>query len=56
MKTILEFLKEEEGSSALEYGLLTALIAGVIMGAVTVLGQTIGNTFNTISNSMNAGS
>ena len=53
MDMIVKFLKEENGSSALEYGLLAALFAGVIMAAVSVLGQTVGNTFNSISNSMN---
>ena len=53
MDMIVKFLKEENGSSVLEYGLLAALIAGVIMAAASVLGETIGNTFNSISNSMN---
>ena len=56
MDMMVKFLKEENGSSVLEYGLLAALLAGVIMAAVSVLGQTIGNTFNTISNSMNTAS
>ncbi|RMH36993.1 MAG: Flp family type IVb pilin [Nitrospirae bacterium] len=45
---------EEEGATALEYGLLAALIAGVIIVAVTNLGQVASNTFNTIANSMSA--
>ena len=35
----MQFLLEEEGATALEYGLLAALIAAVIIGAVTTLGQ-----------------
>ncbi|RMH36994.1 MAG: Flp family type IVb pilin [Nitrospirae bacterium] len=48
------FIREEEGATALEYGLLAALIAGVIIAAVTSLGQVVSNTFNTIANSMSA--
>ncbi|RMH36882.1 MAG: Flp family type IVb pilin [Nitrospirae bacterium] len=48
------FWQEEEGATALEYGLLAALIAGVIITAVTTLGQVVSNTFNTIANSMSA--
>ncbi|MCA9470578.1 MAG: Flp family type IVb pilin [Nitrospirales bacterium] len=46
----------EDGATALEYGLLVALIAGVIISAVTTLGQVVGNTFNDISSSMTAAS
>lgn len=32
---IMRFVKEDEGATAIEYGLLAALIAAVIVGAVT---------------------
>jgi len=41
---------EDEGQTLVEYGLLVALIALVVIGALTVLGQKITNTFNRISN------
>ncbi|WP_454063256.1 Flp family type IVb pilin [Candidatus Nitrospira salsa] len=56
MMYIMQFLNDEEGATALEYGLLAALIAAVIIGAVTTLGQTVANTFNSISGSMAAAS
>ena len=56
MNSITTFIRDEEGATALEYGLLAALIAAVIIGAVTTLGQVISNTFNTISSSMSAAS
>ena len=52
----IQFLQEEEGATALEYGLLAALIAAVIIGAVTTLGQVVSNTFNSIADAMNAAS
>jgi len=45
-------IQGEEGVTALEYGLIAALIAAVIVGAVTLLGQNVNNTFNTIAGSM----
>ena len=53
---ILTFLVNEDGATALEYGLLTALIAAVIISAVQVMGNSIGTTFNTISGNMTAAS
>ena len=52
LKPIMKFLQEEEGATALEYGLLAALIAAVIIGAVTSLGQVVGDTFNDIADAM----
>ena len=40
MKKLVNFCKDESGASAVEYGLLVALIAVVIISAVTLLGQT----------------
>ena len=52
----MQFVQDEEGATALEYGLLAALIAAVIITAVTTLGQVVSNTFNNIANAMNAAS
>jgi pilus assembly protein Flp/PilA len=49
MERIREFLKDEAGASAVEYGLLVALIAAVIVGAVTLLGGNLQATFNYIA-------
>jgi pilus assembly protein Flp/PilA len=45
MERIKRFFKDESGASAVEYGLLVALIAVVIVGAVTALGTSISSTF-----------
>jgi len=42
----------DRGVTAVEYGLLAALIAVVIIGAVTTLGTNLNNTFNTVANSV----
>ena len=47
-KFIARFLKDESGATAIEYGLIVALIAFVIIGAVTAIGGTLNTTFTTI--------
>ncbi len=53
MKTLLtkikNFIDDEEGASAVEYGLLVALIAVVIMTAVATLGTNLKATFQSVA-------
>jgi pilus assembly protein Flp/PilA len=44
-----KFLKNESGATAIEYGLIAALIAVVIITAVTAVGTALSTTFNSIS-------
>ena len=46
---IYRFLTDECGATAIEYGLIAALIAVVIITAVTAVGTQLSTTFNTIS-------
>ena len=48
MEKMIRFFKDEEGATAVEYGLLVALIAAVIIGTVVTLGGQINNAFQTI--------
>jgi len=41
--------REEGGATAVEYALMVALIAAVIIGAVTVLGQNSSDKFDTVA-------
>jgi len=43
---------EEEGATAVEYALMVALIAAVIIGAVTILGNNASNQFTTVGNAV----
>jgi pilus assembly protein Flp/PilA len=47
-----KFLKDESGATAIEYGLIAALIAVVIITAVTAVGTALSTTFNNISGSV----
>jgi len=49
MERIKWFLQEEEGVTAIEYGLIAALIAVVIITAVTLIGTNLTATFNKIA-------
>jgi pilus assembly protein Flp/PilA len=49
MERIKNFFKDESGASAVEYGLLVALIAVVIIGAVTMVGTNLSATFDTVA-------
>ena len=54
MTRLLNIFRDDEGVTALEYGLIAALIAAFIIGAVTLLGQNVSTTFNNIANAMSA--
>jgi pilus assembly protein Flp/PilA len=49
MKKLFGFLKEEDGVTAIEYGLIAALIAVAIITAVTAIGTSLTGTFNKVS-------
>ena len=46
---IRRFLKDEAGATAIEYGLIAALIALVLVGALTTLGTKVNGTFSKVS-------
>ncbi|MBB3121369.1 MULTISPECIES: Flp family type IVb pilin [Telluria group] len=48
MKAIKNFLRDEQGVTAIEYGLIAALIAVVIIGAVTIVGTQLNKTFTAV--------
>ncbi len=52
VKKLIKFLKDEEGVTALEYGLIAALIAVAIIAAVGMLGGKVSTTFDTVSAAM----
>ena len=52
MKIFRKLLKNEKGATAIEYGLIAALIAVAAIAAMTSLGENLGDTFNEVSDSM----
>lgn len=55
MQFIRKMLKNEKGATAIEYGLIAALIAVAAIGAMTSLGGSLKNTFNTTSTALKNG-
>ncbi len=51
-RLILSFSRDDSGATAIEYGLIAALIAVVIIAAVTTVGTNLSGTFNTVSGSI----
>lgn len=49
MKLFASFLKNESGATAIEYGLIAALISVAIIGGATALGGGVNNTFTNVS-------
>ena len=52
MKKILGLIRREEGVTAPEYALIAALVAVVIIAAVTLLGTNVQAAFNAIANAI----
>lgn len=54
MKKFIKFLKDEEGVTAIEYGLIAALIAVAIIGAVQLTGTNVSGVFTAVSGAIGA--
>ena len=51
-KALKAFFKDEEGQGMVEYGLIIALIAVVVIVALTTMGGSISNIFNSASGAL----
>ena len=52
----VEFLKREDGPTAVEYAVMLALIIVVCIGAITTLGQNANKTFTSVGAAVSVGS
>ncbi len=52
MHELLRLLRENRGATAIEYGLIAALIAVAAITAIRGLGNGLKNTFNNVSNNL----
>ena len=52
MAKFLKLIKNDKGATAIEYGLIAALIAVAAIGAMQSIGTKLGTTFNNVSNSL----
>jgi len=49
---LTNFMREEEGATAIEYGLIASLIAVVIILAITAIGTNLSTTFDTVASNI----
>lgn len=54
MNILSRFAADESGATAIEYGLIAALIAVGIIAAATTLGSSLSDLFNRVSTKLNA--
>jgi len=52
-RKVVEFLKAEDGPTAVEYAVMLALIIVVCIAAISALGSNSSNTFAYVGNSLN---
>ncbi len=52
MNLISRFVRDESGATAIEYGLIAALIAVVIISAIQVVGTKLSTTFTYVSDNL----
>ena len=52
MNMIRRFLKDESGATAIEYGLIAALVSVVLIGVLTLLGNNLNTTFKSVANEL----
>lgn len=52
MKAITSFFKDESGATAIEYGLIAALIAVAAIGAMQAVGTGLNDTFTDVSSKL----
>ena len=56
LKVIRTFAKDESGATAIEYGLIAALVSVAAIGALTAMGSSLGTMFNTVSSALSTAS
>jgi pilus assembly protein Flp/PilA len=52
LKNLMKLLKDDEGATAVEYGLIVAAIAGLIIVVVFLLGNKVNNIFNNVQQAL----
>jgi pilus assembly protein Flp/PilA len=56
LRVVGDFLRREDGPTAVEYAVMLALIIVVCIGAITMIGQNANTTFGTVGNAVGSAS
>lgn len=54
MSTIRNFVRDESGATAIEYGLIAALVSVAAIGALTALGDSLESIFSFVSSTLDS--
>ncbi len=49
---MIAFVRNEDGATAIEYGLIAALVSVAAIGALTAMGGSLSTMFNTVSSAL----
>jgi pilus assembly protein Flp/PilA len=52
LRILKSFLRKSDGVTALEYGVIAAVIVVAVAGTIGAVGNNLSNTFNSIANSL----
>jgi len=52
IRNIIRFANDEDGATAIEYGLIAALVSVAAIGALTAMGNSLSTMFNTVSSAL----
>jgi pilus assembly protein Flp/PilA len=54
IETVRKIIKDESGATAIEYGLIAALVSVAAIGALTAMGTSLNDMFTAVSTALNA--
>jgi pilus assembly protein Flp/PilA len=54
LKTLLTLLRDQRGATAIEYGLIAALVSVAAIAALTAMGSSLETMFTSVSNKLEA--
>ena len=52
IRGFIRFAKDEDGATAIEYGLIAALVSVAAIGALTAMGNSLSTLFNRVSSAL----
>ena len=52
IRNFIHFAKDEDGATAIEYGLIAALVSVAAIGALTAMGNSLSTMFNSVSSAL----
>lgn len=55
MRNLVRFMKQDDGATAIEYGLIASLIAVAIVGVLVTLGPQLSAVFQKVQSSLSTG-